>query len=166
MDVGFGSTLNMQGTVDTGDHLRIAGKLIWTGGQMAGNASTVIEPGGMAELSGGARLELAEDRDFLNRGKVIQSGNAYILSVGTSNSVITNAADAEWDVASTSGRIAYSEASASVLFNNAGDLYKSSATGQVIYGWNQGTSSFTNQMGGRVMIEGGTLNFRDRDGDH
>ena len=158
--VGYGSTYELSGgSIDTGDNFVINGKLKWTGGQMKGGATTIIEVGAVAELSSG-QLVLADGRDFLNRGKVIQSGNSYLYSIGGSDSMITNALAAQWDVTSTSSRFAYTDTNSSLLFNNAGDLYKSATSGAVIYGYSNGSSSFTNQATGRVMIEGGSLNFQ------
>jgi hypothetical protein len=158
--LGYGSTYEMSnGTIETGGNLVIAGLLKWSGGTMKGDAATIIEVGGVAELLSG-QLGLEGNRDFLNRGKVYQSGSSYLYARTTSNSVVTNATDALWDVSSSSGRFAYTDNSgAQLLFNNAGDLIKSAITGDVTYGYSNYPTSFTNQATGRVMVEGGSLAF-------
>ena len=153
------STLHLNnGTLGTGDNLVVAGNLKWSNGTMTGNGATIIEPGGVAQLEG-SQLRLDGGRDFTNRGRVIQTGSSYLYATN-GNSDVTNAAAALWDVNNGSGRFAYQDNSSSLSFLNSGDLYKNSTTGAVVFGWTGGTSNFTNQASGRVMVQGGTLEFQ------
>ncbi len=155
-----GSVLDINnGTVATNQDVIILGKLTWDNGEMNGNAATIIEVGAVAEIGTGQN-RLTGNRRFINRGTVMQSGSGHLYSAGGSNSTVTNAENALWDLMSGNGiTFAFNDNSSLMDFINLGELNRSSPTGIIYFGTSGGTSNFTNTATGSLSLAGGIFQF-------
>ena len=158
MKVQPGSTFALNGgTLDTARDVMVDGALIWTAGTMAGDSNTIIGENATAELSSG-QLGLEGNHGLINRGDVVQSGAGHFYADGGSQSTITNATDATWNLDLNDGtRVSYHDPSAAINWVNDGTMIKADTTSAIGFGIGDGTSNFTNN--GIVSIEGGTLQW-------
>jgi hypothetical protein len=134
----------------------VEGKLIWSGGVMTGDATTIIAEGATALINSNA-VYLREGRDFINHGTVTQSGNGVMITdTPNTASTITNAAGAQWtsNLNNHNRMVWPNHSTATLNFLNAGTLTKSSADLNYL-GHANGTFNMTST--GTIEVESGTL---------
>ncbi|MEZ5278748.1 MAG: cadherin-like domain-containing protein [Opitutaceae bacterium] len=155
--LSIGVLTHSGGTISGAGNMTITGSAEWSGNTVqSGAGTTVIANTATATMTGTNVLEA--NRKFTNIGDFTQNLGVYFKTRGGSNSTMTNAAGANWNVnAAANYTFAYSEDSSSILnFVNAGTLTKG-GVGLVYWGYSQGETRITNT--GSIVVAGGNLQF-------